>query len=213
MGEISDRQDVFHCAQLLKTWRSLCNLVQAGKYLGMSWLQTACAEAVLRFCRRPNRDEIGWEKVDFAHRTGAGAELMGHDELVLHVDDLPGGVGAEETKGEGIGERGGGAAGVEVTLHKFVPGADDGSTVWRAFARPAKKLRRGDIIDFAPDLIAEVIEKREAAGRARTMVRALSPSERTEEIARMLGGKAITETTRRAAKEMLRLDRTGSGSA
>jgi DNA repair ATPase RecN len=29
----------------------------------------------------------------------------------------------------------------------------------------------------------------------------------------MLGGKAITETTRRAAKEMLRLDRTGSGSA
>ncbi len=54
------------------------------------------------------------------------------------------------------GRRGGGAR-VEVTLHKrAAPG------VWRAFARPARKLKPGDAIDFAPGLSAEVAEKGEA---------------------------------------------------
>lgn len=50
-----------------------------------------------------------------------------------------------------------GEAGVEVTLHKR-----DGDAVWRAFARPAKKLRPGDRIVFAPDLCADVTDKGEA---------------------------------------------------
>ena len=50
-----------------------------------------------------------------------------------------------------------GEAGVEVTLHKR-----DGDAVWRAFARPAKKLRPGDRIVFADDLAADVTEKGEA---------------------------------------------------
>jgi len=53
--------------------------------------------------------------------------------------------------------------------------------------------------------------KREQDGMTYSDVQALDPKARSEEIARMLGGKAITETTRRAAKEMLRLDRAGSG--
>ena len=53
-----------------------------------------------------------------------------------------------------------GAASVEVTLHKRLP-AEAGS-LWRAFARPAKKLKRGDVIEFAPGFVAEVTEKREA---------------------------------------------------
>jgi S-adenosylmethionine:tRNA ribosyltransferase-isomerase len=47
-----------------------------------------------------------------------------------------------------------GTAGVEATLHQRV----DAQT-WRAFARPAKKLKEGDRIDFAPDFAAEVAEK------------------------------------------------------
>lgn len=43
---------------------------------------------------------------------------------------------------------------VEVTLHKAEP---DGS--WRAFARPAKKLAAGDVIDFAQGFSALVAEK------------------------------------------------------
>ena len=49
-----------------------------------------------------------------------------------------------------------GAAGVEVTLHKCVA-ADR----WRAFARPARKLKRGDGIAFDDGLSAEVADKGE----------------------------------------------------
>ena len=39
-----------------------------------------------------------------------------------------------------------GAAQIELTLHM-----EEAPDRWRAFARPAKRLRRGDRIDFAPD--------------------------------------------------------------
>ncbi|MGF1610710.1 MAG: tRNA preQ1(34) S-adenosylmethionine ribosyltransferase-isomerase QueA [Kiloniellales bacterium] len=55
-----------------------------------------------------------------------------------------------------------GAAKVEVTLHK-----EAGPGCWRAFARPAKRLRPGDRIDFAPkgsegDFAAEVRARQES---------------------------------------------------
>jgi len=54
-----------------------------------------------------------------------------------------------------VGRRG--AAKIEVTLHKReAPGR------WRAFARPAKRLKPGDRIDFAADLAAVVQAKGEA---------------------------------------------------
>ena len=43
---------------------------------------------------------------------------------------------------------------IEITLHK-----NAGPDVWHAFARPAKKLKVGDKIDFSPTLNAMVIEK------------------------------------------------------
>ncbi len=49
-----------------------------------------------------------------------------------------------------------------------------------------------------------VIEKREAAGRTRTLVRPLSAEERTEEIARMLSGARLTETSRQHAEQLLK---------
>ncbi len=50
-----------------------------------------------------------------------------------------------------------GEAGVEVTLHERV--ALDS---WKAFARPAKKLRPGDVVRFGGDFAATVAEKGEA---------------------------------------------------
>jgi S-adenosylmethionine:tRNA ribosyltransferase-isomerase len=47
-----------------------------------------------------------------------------------------------------------GAAAVEVTLHKM-----EGPDRWRAFARPAKRLKPGDRIAFAEDFAAEVTAK------------------------------------------------------
>ncbi len=49
-----------------------------------------------------------------------------------------------------------------------------------------------------------LIEKREAAGRTKTFVRLLNPDERTEEIARMLSGAKLTETSRQHAEQLLK---------
>ncbi len=50
-----------------------------------------------------------------------------------------------------------GTAGVEVTLHQRM-----GLDSWKAFARPAKKLRPGDTVEFAAGFAAEVAAKGEA---------------------------------------------------
>src|SRR5262245_12682354 len=52
--------------------------------------------------------------------------------------------------------RRGAAAKIEVTLHKAVNAGR-----WRAFARPARKLRPGDAIEFDEGLAAEVVGKGE----------------------------------------------------
>jgi DNA repair protein RecN (Recombination protein N) len=49
-----------------------------------------------------------------------------------------------------------------------------------------------------------VIEKNESGGRTRTSVRQITGEERTEEIARMLSGAKLTETSRRHAEQMLK---------
>jgi DNA repair protein RecN (Recombination protein N) len=48
-----------------------------------------------------------------------------------------------------------------------------------------------------------VVEKREEEGRTRTAVRSLEPSERVEEVARMLSGAKKSETSLRHAEQML----------
>jgi DNA repair protein RecN (Recombination protein N) len=49
-----------------------------------------------------------------------------------------------------------------------------------------------------------LIEKKQTAGRARTVVRSITGEERTEEIARMLSGSKLTETSRKHAEQMLK---------
>lgn len=49
-----------------------------------------------------------------------------------------------------------------------------------------------------------VIEKRESAGRTKTSVRRIEGEERTEEVARMLSGAKLTETSRKHAEQMIK---------
>lgn len=49
-----------------------------------------------------------------------------------------------------------------------------------------------------------VIEKRETDGRAKTTVRQIVGDERTEEVARMLSGAKLTETSRKHAEQMIK---------
>jgi DNA repair protein RecN (Recombination protein N) len=52
-----------------------------------------------------------------------------------------------------------------------------------------------------------LIEKRESGGRAKTTVRPIAGDERTEEVARMLSGAKLTETSRKHAEQMLKANR------
>ncbi len=49
-----------------------------------------------------------------------------------------------------------------------------------------------------------VIEKKASAGRTRTSIRRVTGEERTEEVARMLSGAKLTETSRKHAEQMIR---------
>lgn len=49
-----------------------------------------------------------------------------------------------------------------------------------------------------------VIEKKESGGRTRTAVRAVTGDERTEEVARMLSGAKLTDTSRKHAEQMIK---------
>jgi DNA repair protein RecN (Recombination protein N) len=49
-----------------------------------------------------------------------------------------------------------------------------------------------------------VIEKRESGGRTRTSIRPVTGEERTEEVARMLSGAKLTETSRKHAEQMIK---------
>ena len=49
-----------------------------------------------------------------------------------------------------------------------------------------------------------VIEKKESSGRARTSIRAVTGEQRTEEVARMLSGAKLTETSRKHAEQMIK---------
>ncbi len=47
-------------------------------------------------------------------------------------------------------------------------------------------------------------DKKESGGRARTSIRAVTGEERTEEVARMLSGAKLTETSRKHAEQMIK---------
>ncbi len=49
-----------------------------------------------------------------------------------------------------------------------------------------------------------VIEKKESGGRTRTSIRVVTGEERTEEVARMLSGAKLTETSRKYAEQMIK---------
>ncbi len=52
-----------------------------------------------------------------------------------------------------------------------------------------------------------LIEKKESAGRTKTSVRLLNSDERTREIARMISGAKLTDTSLKHAEQMLKTSR------
>jgi DNA repair protein RecN (Recombination protein N) len=87
-----------------------------------------------------------------------------------------------------------------------------GGRAAEAVGRKLKQLSRANqvlCITHLPQIASfadhhYLIEKREAAGRAKTVVRALAVQERTEEVARMLSGAELTETSRQHAEQLIK---------
>lgn len=87
-----------------------------------------------------------------------------------------------------------------------------GGRAAEAIGRKLKALARGNqvlCITHLPQIASfadlhYVVEKRETGGRTQTSVRRLSEQERTEELARMLSGARLTETSRRHAEQLLK---------
>ncbi len=87
-----------------------------------------------------------------------------------------------------------------------------GGRAAEAVGRKLKALARGNqvlCITHLPQIASfadlhYVVEKREAGGRTQIRIRRLSEEERSEELARMLSGARLTETSRRHAEQLLK---------
>ena len=87
-----------------------------------------------------------------------------------------------------------------------------GGRAAEAVGKKLKNLSRGNqvlCVTHLPQIATfadhhYLIEKKDSSGRSRTSMRLISGQERTEEIARMLSGAKLTETSRKHAEQMLK---------
>jgi len=87
-----------------------------------------------------------------------------------------------------------------------------GGRAAEAVGKKLKSLSRGNqilCVTHLPQIATfadqhYLIEKRAAAGRTKTTVRQITGDERTEEVARMLSGAKLTETSRKHAEQMIK---------
>lgn len=87
-----------------------------------------------------------------------------------------------------------------------------GGRAAEAVGKKLKSLARGNqvlCVTHLPQIATfgdhhYVIEKKECAGRARTTIREVTGEDRTEEVARMLSGAKLTETSRKHAEQLIR---------
>jgi DNA repair protein RecN (Recombination protein N) len=87
-----------------------------------------------------------------------------------------------------------------------------GGRAAEAVGKKLKNLSRGNqvlCVTHLPQIATfadhhYLIEKKDSSGRTRTSVRLISGQERTEEIARMLSGAKLTQTSRKHAQQMLK---------
>ena len=87
-----------------------------------------------------------------------------------------------------------------------------GGRAAEAVGKKLKNLSRGNqvlCVTHLPQIATfadhhYLIEKKDSSGRTRTSVRLINGQERTEEIARMLSGAKLTETSRKHAEQMLK---------
>lgn len=173
----------------------------------------------------PNWSASGWDRVEARIATNPGEPMKPLDEiasggemsrvmLALKVAVEEGAAGSKKRKAPFITpasrERSPGTP-LPRTLVFDEIDIGIGGRAAEAVGQKLKALARGQqviCITHLPQIAAFadqhfLIEKTERRGRTQTGVRRMEQSERVEEIARMLSGASLTETSRRHAEQML----------
>jgi DNA repair protein RecN (Recombination protein N) len=120
--------------------------------------------------------------------------------------------GLSRKSGETLRLRSGQAWGTQRTLVFDEIDSGIGGRAAEAVGRKLKSLARSNqvlCVTHLPQIATfadhhYVIEKKESGGRSRASIRLVAGEERTEEVARMLSGAKLTETSRKHAEQMIK---------
>ena len=155
----------------------------------------------------------GWDRVEARIATNPGEPMKPLEEIASGGEMsrvmLALKVAVEEGRGQGSKKR---KTPLPRTLVFDEIDIGIGGRAAEAVGQKLKALARGQqviCITHLPQIAAFadqhfLIEKTERRGRTQTGVRRMEQSERVEEIARMLSGASLTETSRRHAEQMLK---------
>jgi DNA repair protein RecN (Recombination protein N) len=156
---------------------------------------------------------LGWDRVECRIATNAGEPLKALTEIASGGEMSRVMLALKVSVEEGAAEaaRRGLKTALPRTLVFDEIDIGIGGRAAEAVGQKLKTLSQGQqviCITHLPQIAAFadqhfVLEKAERSGRTHTGVRLMQPEERVEEIARMLSGASLTETSRRHAEQML----------
>ena len=153
----------------------------------------------------------GWDVVTCRIATNAGEPLKPLDEIASGGEMSRVLLALKVSVEEGANARGRRKAPVPRTLVFDEIDIGIGGRAAEAVGQKLKALSRSQqvlCVTHLPQIAAFadqhfLIEKREKEARTATSVRLLTPKDRTEELARMISGATVTETSRKHAEQML----------
>ncbi len=184
-------------------------------------------KAVFRIALTSLEEEVNWtasglDQVVYLISTNPGEPLrqlehiasggeLSRVMLALKVS-VEAGVGHEKVKSPTLSQKARPGRGTQRTLVFDEIDTGIGGRAAEAVGKKLKALARSNqvlCVTHLPQIATfgdhhYVIEKKESGGRTRTNIRAVTGEERTEEVARMLSGAKLTETSRKHAEQMIK---------
>jgi DNA repair protein RecN (Recombination protein N) len=154
----------------------------------------------------------GWDTVEFRIATNAGEPLKPLDEIASGGEMSRVMLALKVTVEEGASRGPRRKTAVPRTLVFDEIDIGIGGRAAEAVGRKLKALSKAQqvlCVTHLPQIAAFadqhfVIEKQEKQGRTKTSIRLMNDDDRTEEIARMLSGERLTDTSRKHAEQMLK---------
>ncbi len=188
----------------------------AEKQINELAMQVKFAIGVTGRRERGNWTAAGWDEVEYRIATNAGEPMKPLDEIASGGEMSRVMLALKVTVEEGVAGRGGKKrAALPRTLVFDEIDIGIGGRAAEAVGQKLKKLSQTQqvlCITHLPQIAAFgdqhfLIEKSEAKGRTQTAIRAMAEEERVQEIARMLSGAKLTETSLLHARSLMEASR------